>query len=135
LNGYAQDYDGGSHKKLRITASTNGVYEVNDLRGLCSYYQTNNGPTRFGSPLGNEFASGNGTRQNFEFGYLAGTTQGISWTQTGPTITIDPHGTVSWTGSLILQAATNLPGPFLDVNGASNPFTNTASKQFFRLRN
>jgi len=77
-----------------------------------------------------------GTRQNFEFGYLSSATQGISWTQTGPTISIDQHGIVSWNGALILQSATNLPGPFLDVDTASNPFTNTVShpRQFFRLR-
>src|SRR5207248_972571 len=41
--GAAQNFDGGTHLKLIIDASTNGAYEVNDVRGLCSFYLTNNG--------------------------------------------------------------------------------------------
>jgi hypothetical protein len=70
LNGYAQDYDGGAHKKLTVMSSTNGTYELNNLHGLWSYYQTNNGPSAFGFLLDNEFTYGSGTRQDFSRGYL-----------------------------------------------------------------
>jgi hypothetical protein len=70
LDGYAQDYAGGSHSKLAVMASTNGTFEVNDTHGFCTYYQTNNGGPKYGWPVGNEFATGAGTRQNFTEGYL-----------------------------------------------------------------
>jgi len=44
---------------------------------------------------------------------------------------------LSWVGGFVLQSSANVQGPFLDVAGASSPFTNTTTqigKQFFRLR-
>jgi alpha-tubulin suppressor-like RCC1 family protein len=45
---------------------------------------------------------------------------------------------LSWLGAYTLQTATNLAGPFVDMPGATSPFTNTASadesQRFFRLR-
>jgi len=73
LNGYAQDYDGGSRRKLTLMSSTNGTFELNDLHGLWSYYNTNNGASAFGYLLTNEYASASGTRQDFSRGYLAWT--------------------------------------------------------------
>jgi len=70
LNGYAQDCSGGSHGRLSILNSTNGTFELNNVHGLWSYYQTNNGPAAFGYVLDNEFAYGSGTRQDFQHGYL-----------------------------------------------------------------
>lgn len=43
---------------------------------------------------------------------------------------------IQWSGAYVLQAATNLPGPFEDVSGSS-PYTNDKTQfpqQFFRLR-
>jgi len=68
-----QNYDGGTHLKLLIAASTNGTFEVNDLHGLSSYYLTNNGAGIYGLPIDNEFAFGSGTRQDFTGGYLTWT--------------------------------------------------------------
>ena len=43
---------------------------------------------------------------------------------------------INWSGPYTLQSATNLPGPYDDVMGATNPFTNLNAlpQQFFRLR-
>ncbi|PWU21142.1 MAG: hypothetical protein C5B50_02445 [Verrucomicrobia bacterium] len=70
LNGYAQDCSGGAHAKLSLLNSTNGTFELNNVHGLWSYYQTNNGATAFGYVLDNEFSYGGGTRQDFQHGYL-----------------------------------------------------------------
>jgi hypothetical protein len=70
LNGYAQDYDGGSDKKLTLMNSTNGTFELNDLHGLWSFYNTNNGSNAFGYLLNNEFTYGSGTRQDFSLGFM-----------------------------------------------------------------
>jgi hypothetical protein len=89
LNGAAaQNYDGGTHLKLLVVASTNGTYEVNDLHGLCSFYLTNNGASS-GLPIDGEFAFGSGTRQDFTGGYL-------TWT---------PPTQIVWHASIVLPAA------------------------------
>ena len=51
-------------------SSTNGTFEVNDLHGFWSVYNTNNGAAAYGYPTTNAFAYGSGTRQNFSRGYL-----------------------------------------------------------------
>jgi regulation of enolase protein 1 (concanavalin A-like superfamily) len=70
LNGYAQDYFGGSHSNLLIMATTNGTFELNNLYGFWGYYQTNNGAVNFGAATDNAYASGGGLRQDFSMGYF-----------------------------------------------------------------
>jgi regulation of enolase protein 1 (concanavalin A-like superfamily) len=70
LNGYAQDCDGGSHLKLTLMSSTNGTFEVNDLHGFWSFYNTNNGAVAYGYATTNAYAFASGTRQDFSRGYL-----------------------------------------------------------------
>jgi hypothetical protein len=45
---------------------------------------------------------------------------------------------LTWSGSFVLQSATNVGGPYQDVGGQTNPQTNNVGappdKQFFRLR-
>jgi hypothetical protein len=50
--------------------------------------------------------------------------------------TSGPNLVLTWNGPNVLQAATNVAGPYLDVTNAPNPYTNalTAPQQFFRLR-
>jgi hypothetical protein len=46
--------------------------------------------------------------------------------------------TLTWTNIFILQSATNVTGPYLDVNGAASGYsenTGSATQKFFRLRN
>jgi hypothetical protein len=43
----------------------------------------------------------------------------------------------NWTGDFLLQMSTNIAGPYLDMPGASSPYTNEMtglSERFFRLR-
>ncbi len=94
LNGYAQDYGGGSHENLTIMNSTNGTFELNSLHGLWGYYQTNYGAAAYGYALDNEYANGSGTRQDFAEGYL-------TW---------DPTNQVVW------HATNNLPLPWVDAD-------------------
>jgi len=44
---------------------------------------------------------------------------------------------LSWSGAFTLQSATNVTGTYVDVTGATSPYTNnmTATRQYFRLRN
>lgn len=70
MNGYAQDFYGGSHSKLTLLSSTNGTFEVNDLYGFWSYYTTNNGATNCGPPIDYALVNGGGLRQDFSLGYL-----------------------------------------------------------------
>ena len=138
LNGYAQDYGGGSHQNLTLMSSTNGTFELNNLHGLWSYYNTNNGSVAFGYLLGNESSFGSGTRQDFSRGYMTwDNVNNIVWHPLLPMLNIDAHGVLNWSGDYILQSATNATGLYLDIPGATSPFTNdTALRQkFFRLRN
>ena len=70
LNGYAQDYGGGSHLNLTLMSSTNGTFEVNNLLGFWGFYNTNNGAVAYGYATTNAYASGSSTRQDFLRGYL-----------------------------------------------------------------
>jgi hypothetical protein len=140
LYGYAQDLTGGSHARLTILASTNGTFELNDQHGLWSFYMTNNGATAYGPWLGNEFTYGSGTRQDFFQGYLTwDPISQVVWHQVnGTPLAITQNGILSWTGTSTLQSATNVAGPYLDVPGATSPYTNDSGalpQQFFRLRN
>jgi hypothetical protein len=45
---------------------------------------------------------------------------------------------LNWTGTFTLQSAANVAGPYVDVAGATSPYTNSltvATQLFFRLRN
>jgi len=70
LTALAQDYYGGAHSNVTVMASTNGTFELNNLHGFWSYYQTNHGGTNFGLPLDNTFTNGGGVRQDFSLGCL-----------------------------------------------------------------
>jgi hypothetical protein len=141
LNGYAQDLDGGSHGKLSLMSPANGTFELNDLHGLWSFYNTNNGAANYGYPTSNEFSYGPGTRQNFSLGYMTwDQTDQVVWYPSGfrPVLAADPDGVLSWSGTYFLQNASNVGGPYTDVPSAASPYTNNAREagiQFFRLRN
>lgn len=67
-----QDCDGGSHQGLTIftdPVAPSGL-EVNDVHGLWTYYMAHGGIGHYGVPKNNEYASGSGTRQDFESHYL-----------------------------------------------------------------
>jgi hypothetical protein len=101
---------------------------------------TNNGATAYGPWLGNEFTYGSGTRQDFFQGYLTwDPISQVVWHQVnGTPLAITQNGVLSWTGAFTLQSATNVAGPYLDVPGATSPYTNDSGalpQQFFRLRN
>jgi hypothetical protein len=57
-----------------------------------------------------------------------------------PSVAFSQQGSnlvLSWPSGWSLQSATNLPGPFSDVSGATSPFTTNMTlepQQFFRLR-
>ncbi|HEY1661778.1 MAG TPA: glycosyl hydrolase family 28 protein [Verrucomicrobiae bacterium] len=57
----------------------------------------------------------------------------------GPTLNAGPSAgglTLQWPANFVLQSATNVSGPYQDVSGAPNPYTNsfTNAQQFYRLR-
>ena len=54
----------------------------------------------------------------------------LSWQTAGPDLTL------TWTGPYVLQASTNVSGPYFDVPGTTSPFVASTLKprQFFRLR-
>ncbi len=57
-----------------------------------------------------------------------------------PALSLQNNGTnlvISWPGNFILQSATNVVGPYLDVTNATSPYSadeNRFPMQFFRLR-
>jgi hypothetical protein len=57
-----------------------------------------------------------------------------------PVLSLVHQGTnlvLSWGGAFTLQTATNAEGPYIDVAGATNPYTNSVkpiARQFFRLK-
>jgi len=59
------------------------------------------------------------------------TTPAVKWSSQGNELII------TWPSSWTLQAATNVPGPYFDIPGATSPYTNGLSleqQRFFRLR-
>ncbi len=80
------------------------AYEVNDLHGLWTYYNSHGGMAAFGPPLNNEYTSGSGTRQDFA-------TASITWNSA--------NGVVTNTAFL------NLPAAF--TGGAILVTTNSAT--------
>jgi len=64
-----------------------------------------------------------------------------SLTTVGPPLNFSPSGTdlvLQWPNAFTLQTATNVAGPYADVTGAFNPYTNPITADglphFFRLR-
>lgn len=54
-----------------------------------------------------------------------------------PLLCFAPSGVLNWSGTYVLQRATNVNGPYFDLTNAASPFlpTNGPTVQFFRLRN
>jgi len=135
--GSAQDFAGGCHSRLTVMSSTNGTFELNDLHGFWSFYNTNNGVVLYGSATNNAYAAGAGIRQDFSRGYL-------TWDPVNevvghpfpPRLAIMPGYVLYWTGGYLLQSATNPAGPYANVPGATSPYTNldAALSRFFRLK-
>jgi hypothetical protein len=86
---------------------------------------------QFVNPAG--FASGTYPARILATGEVVPTTR--------PMLSAQKNGmnlTLSWSGNFILQSATNVAGPYLDVPNATNPYNINVSQlpmQFFRLRN
>ncbi len=68
--GYAQDFDGGSNGKLMVMSSADGTYEVNDVHGLLDFYLSYDGLHLYGYPVNDEYDFDDGSRQDFQNGYL-----------------------------------------------------------------
>ncbi len=51
-------------------SSGSGTFQLHDLHGLRSYYRAAGSVDLYGYPLGEEYAAGDGVRQDFERGYL-----------------------------------------------------------------
>jgi hypothetical protein len=84
LNGYAQDCQLGAHSNLTLisyaTNGTNVTYEINDMHGIWSHYNTNGSGATFGYPLTNDYAYSGGRRQDFSRGYMTwDSTNQIIW--------------------------------------------------------
>ena len=66
--GYVQDLDGGSAGRNAIMSSSAGTFQVRN--GFWTTYLQGSNHTRLQFPTSDEFASGSGTRQNFQGGYM-----------------------------------------------------------------
>ena len=53
-----------------------------------------------------------------------------------PLLAISPNGILSWSGAYTLQRATNVVGPYVNLNGQGSPYTNSTAlpQQYFRLQ-
>jgi hypothetical protein len=61
-----------------------------------------------------------------------------AWLTVRPVLAVGPNGALTWSAPCVLQAATNVVGPYADVAGATSPYNSTNAglpEQFFRLRN
>lgn len=100
-----------------------------------------NGATGTMFTLTNAQPSGAGSYTVIVSNYGGSTSSSNAIITVKPLLSISSNGgklVMSWTGSFILQSATNVTGPYADVPGAANPFTNSNNalpQQFFRLRN
>lgn len=79
------------------------------------------------------FAGANQTFRGIHFGPVPNTIT------PRPTISFSRSGNnlvLTWSGSFTLMSATNVAGPYVDVSGASSPYTNNVSEaqRFFGLR-
>lgn len=68
-SGYTQDFDGGSKGKLGILSSDAGTFEINNEHGMWDFYLAHDGMRAHGYPVGNEYTTDTGTRQDFQTGY------------------------------------------------------------------
>jgi regulation of enolase protein 1 (concanavalin A-like superfamily) len=138
LNGYAQDFAGGSHSNLTVMTSTNGPFEMNDLHGIWDYYYTNNGASTFGYWLDNEYSTNGGTRQDFSLGYMTwNSTSHILWypgnmmPPTGLTaVPANAQVTLQWNAdppatSYNVKRSTTYGGPYSTIANVVGPPTFT----------
>jgi hypothetical protein len=65
-----QDFQGGSHGTLNIQESSFGTFQINNVHGMWSFYLAHGGIGGFGAAKNDEYASGSGTRQDFQAHYL-----------------------------------------------------------------
>jgi hypothetical protein len=65
-----QDFQGGLNGTLNIQNSSYGTYQINNIHGLWSFYLAHGGIGSFGPAKNDEYASGAGTRQDFQYHYL-----------------------------------------------------------------
>ena len=127
LNGFSQDFYGGSHSNLTLFTSTNGTFEVNNLYGFWSYFNTTNNATNCGPPIDNSFVSNGGIRQDFSLGYLSwDATNLVVWHVVNnlppaptalATVPANVQNTLSWNAaptatSYKVYTATSATGPF-----------------------
>jgi hypothetical protein len=81
------------------------------------------------------FAGVNQTFRGIRFGPVVNTVVAR------PQLTFGRNGNelvLSWTGAFTLQSATNVTGTYVDLSGATSPYTNSIGaepQRFFRLRN
>ena len=76
-----QDYNGGSDLGNTIFDSSWGVFHVDDVHGLWTYYQHNGGVGTFGIPKNEEYAVSGGYQQDFANGSLFwdSSTGAVTW--------------------------------------------------------
>ena len=55
--GYAQTFEGGSHRTLMIMSSDLGTFEVNDVHRLRAFYLGDGAVDTYGYPTSNEYAT------------------------------------------------------------------------------
>lgn len=65
-----QNFNGGSNQKLAIMSSASGTFQVNDVRGLWTFYFANDGMTTHGYPVNDEYSFADGSRQDFERDFI-----------------------------------------------------------------
>lgn len=110
--------NGGGASQLFVGSNTSGLTPAQLLR------------FRFSNPAG--FAPGTWYASQLTTGEIVPTIRPyLSTTQQGANLVL------SWTGAFTLQSATNAQGPYLNVPGATSPYTNTLKsqpRQFFRLK-
>jgi hypothetical protein len=79
-----QDYNGGSDQGNTVFDSSWGVFHVDDVHGLWTYYQKNGGVGTFGIPKNDEYGVSGGDQQDFANGYLF-------WNSSSGVITWNPN--------------------------------------------
>ena len=81
-----------------------------------------------------------GSSTNFSSAKILSTGEVVPNNVTTPSVALTQQANnlvLTWPSGWSLQSATNVPGPYLDIPGATPPYTNNASsgpQRFFRLR-
>jgi hypothetical protein len=115
----------GPNPVLYVT-SNDGTFDNNRLIKV-----VDTGAGSAGTPLA--FAGANQTFRGIHFGPVPNTVlprPQLSFSSIGGSLVL------SWTGSFTLMSATNVTGPYVDVPGATSPYTNSAlsGQRFYGLR-